>query len=472
MTETSGAPPERMRFGWFMSYFPAGIPLTMWHHPANRAFDYLDAGSWASIARLLEASKVDCLFLADQTALHSAYLGPDDVHEWDSALRYAAQAPVMDVSYLLPIISGATEKLGVVFSSNVIAHHPYVFARALTTLDHITQGRVGWNIVTSFQEQAWRNLGYGALGEHADRYALAEEYVEVVYRLLEGSWEDDAVQRDRERRVYADPRKVHAIDPVKGTFDHVLGPHMAEPSLQRVPLLFQAGSSDDGRAFAARHAEGIFQTAANAAGGRKFAQDVGARLASSGRAPGDAMTWQSFTVIFGGTEEEAQRRDREFLEYFDEEHYKAYFSSTLKVDLGSVDLDRPIGDLKTSAAQGRLKQLIESIPNKSWTFRDYVMGGYSRRFVGTGEQFADYLEQWRDAGVLGVNLSPLTGVQELEVFAEAVAPVLQKRGLMQSEYHPGATLRERIFDGHLGPRLNDRHPAARHRFAASRGPSR
>jgi alkanesulfonate monooxygenase SsuD/methylene tetrahydromethanopterin reductase-like flavin-dependent oxidoreductase (luciferase family) len=287
--------------------------------------------------------------------------------------------------------------------------------------------------------------------------------------LLEGSWEPDAVVRDYERGVFADPRTVHNIEPVEGRYDHVVGPHVCEPSVQRVPFLFQAGSSSDGREFSARNAEAVFQAAPNANGVRIYTENMHERMAAHGRQPDDVIVCGSIQAVFGATEEEAQRKDAELLEYHSEEHVKAFYSSTMNFDLGSIDVNKPLGEFETNALQGHLKQIVESMPNKQLSFRDYYMLGFKNRFVGTAEQFADKVEELFNAGVRGLNVILLSGIADLKVLSEHVAPVLQDRGLMQSDYGPYQTLREKMFDGKQGSLTNERHPSARYRHGVRIG---
>lgn len=463
---TDEMPRERMRFMWFDVASPAGPAPVSWDHPANRDFNYLDLNHWIDLAKQLEAAKFDGIFWADVISVHDGYKGPDDLTHRDTGIRRAVMYPGLDPICLAAAVASATSDLGLVVSSNMVSKPPYVFAREMATLDHITKGRVGWNIVTSFQQSSWQNTGHTQLASSARRYEQAEEYVQVLYRLLEGSWEDDAVVRDYEHGVYADPSKVHLIEPVPGAYEQVTGPNCCEPSAQRVPFLFQAGSSKTGRDFAARNAEAVFQAAPNPQGARIFLDYLQKQMAADGRNLDDAIVFGAFPCVFGATEEEAKRKDAELLQYVSEEGLKAFYSSALNLDLGLVDVNKPIGELKTDGALGHVKQIIESIPYKNLSFRDYYMSQHNNRFVGTGEQFADYLEDWRDAGVLGVNLMSLTGKADLKVFADEIAPVLQDRGLMQSEYGPYPTLREKMFDGKQGPLINDRHPSAQYRHGS------
>jgi FMN-dependent oxidoreductase (nitrilotriacetate monooxygenase family) len=414
---------------------------------------------WARLAQALEAANFDGIFWADHSGVHDTYQG-----SWATSVREAVQFPLGDPLLLTAALTSATTDLGFAFSANVIQDHPYAFARRLSTLDHLTKGRVAWNIVTSFQKSAWTNLGFDAVGAHTSRYERAEEYVTVIYKLLEGSWEDDAVVRDVERRVYADPTKVHEIDH-EGKYFNIRGIHTNEPSPQRVPLLFQAGSSADGRDFAAQNAEAIFIAAHNTRGLRAVVDDLSARLKAKGRRPSDVLFFAHRNYVIGSTEEEARRKDATTQEVLSSETTLALSSSTMAVDLATIDLDAPVGDFQTNALQGQFKALAEAAPDKRWTFRDVVMYIIRNRFVGTPEQAADELEEWRAAGISGINVTMMTGTEDMYDFLKHVTPVFKQRGLMQKEYVPG-TLREKFFAGTpsaCGARINDRHPAARYR---------
>ncbi len=263
--------------------------------------------------------------------------------------------------------------------------------------------------------------------------------------------------RDLERRVYADPAKIHDINHV-GRFYDVVGPHLCEPSPQRTPVLFQAGSSEAGRTFAARHAEAIFLGAFNATGAAAQIQDVQSRAAGFGRAPDDILFYQGLTFIVGGTEEESRRKEADYRERVSTEGFAAHISGGLGVDLGQWDPEQPIGEIESNGVQGFVKGLIEAAPDHTWTWGQLLQRtSWGNPIVGAPEQIADELETWADAGVTGVNLMYVTTPGSFVDFIEGVAPVLQARGLMQREYGEG-TLREKLFDGAAGPRLHPRHP--------------
>jgi FMN-dependent oxidoreductase (nitrilotriacetate monooxygenase family) len=296
---------------------------------------------------------------------------------------------------------------------------------------------------------------------HDERYAWAAEYMDVVYKLWEGSWEEGAVLRDKAANRYADPSKIHRIRHEGGRY-RVLGPHLTEPSPQRVPVLFQAGSSKAGREFAARNAEATFIVSLNPQGARVLIDSVNRLVESVGRKTGDLQYIQGLSFVVGSTEAEARLQAREIDEYVSTDGLLAHISRDLGLDLGLLDPDRPVAELKIEGVQGYVAYFEDANPGKEARVRDLGHAlSYNTRIVGTPDQIADSLEEWRDAGIDGVNLiyqiSPKTYVD----FIEQVVPLLQQKGLAQREYEAG-TLRERLFPGR-GPRLPERHPAARFR---------
>jgi long-chain alkane monooxygenase len=448
----------RLRFNAFSMNCVSHIHHGQWVRADTRQLEYKSLDPWIELAQLLERGKFDALFLADVVGTYDSYGG-----DRDAAVEEGLQIPVNDPSLLIPAMALATEDLGFAFTQSILQEPPFNFARRLSTLDHVSGGRVGWNIVTSYLADGARNLGFGGLPTHEDRYRRAEEYVTVLYKLLEGSWDEDAVLRDRDNGVYADPAKIHEIDHV-GEFYDVVGPHLSEPSPQRTPTLFQAGSSEWGRDFAARHAEGIFIIARSPEAARANIDDVRARAARAGRDPADILFFQGLSFVVGGSEEEAQRKAAELDETASARGYAAHLGGGMGVDLSEIGLDTPIGELEQYNIQGIIKGLIESAPDKTWTFGDLLGYRSAMRVVGTPEQIADELERWAEAGVDGVNMPYFTTPGSFADFIDGVTPVLQERGLQQREYAPG-TLREKLADGGSGPRLQESHPGARPRRA-------
>ncbi|HBO6784276.1 TPA: NtaA/DmoA family FMN-dependent monooxygenase, partial [Pseudomonas aeruginosa] len=213
----------------------------LWAHPRDRSSQYKDLEYWIDLARLLERGRFDGLFIADVLGIYDVLDG-----NGDAAIRQAAQVPVNDPLALITPMAAVTRHLGFGLTASLSFEHPYPFARRLSTLDHLTKGRIGWNVVTSYLESGARNLGQQAQLDHDRRYDYADEYLQVLYKLFEGSWEDGAVLRDRRRRIFSDPGKIHEIRHV-GEHFQVPGIHLCEPSPQRTPVLYQAGASSRGK---------------------------------------------------------------------------------------------------------------------------------------------------------------------------------------------------------------------------------
>lgn len=449
-------PPRRLLLNAFHMNCVSHIQQGLWVRDDTRQLEYTRLDPWVELAQILEKGCFDALFLADVVGVYDTYRGGPE-----TSIVEAMQIPVNDPALLIPAMAHVTEHLGFAFTSSVLQTHPFTFARQVSTLDHLTQGRVAWNVVTSYLPNAGASLGLGGLPTHDERYDRADEYLEVTYKLWEGSWEDDAVLRDTERGIYADPAKIHPIHHV-GKHYEVAGPHLSEPSPQRTPLLFQAGSSTRGRQFAAQHAECVFIVASRQSlrGAASVIGDIRSQAVRRGRHPEDILFFQGVSPVVGGTEAEAKAKEAEYLEQFSTEGALAHLSGSIGVDLSAIDLDRPLETIDSQAMRGSIKGLIESAPDKTQTFRDLTRSRLAGQFLtGAPEQIADALQAWHGVGVDGFNLVYSVTPGTFVDFIEAVVPVLQKRGLVQREYAPGP-LRQKIF-GH--PRLSTRHPAAAYR---------
>src|SRR5437763_671349 len=244
--------PKQIRVNAFDMNCVAHQSPGLWAHPRDRADRYNTLDYWVELAGILERGKFDALFLADVLGVYDVYRGSSD-----AAIANAVQVPVNDPLLLIPAMAYATRDLGFGVTCAVSYEHPYTLARRFSTLDHLTSGRIGWNIVTGYLNSAAKGMGLARQPEHDTRYEIAEEYMEVVYKLWEGSWEDGAVLRDQARRIFARPDKVHR-NRHDGTYFPIEAIHLCEPSPQRTPLLYQAGASSRGRQFAATHAECVF----------------------------------------------------------------------------------------------------------------------------------------------------------------------------------------------------------------------
>ena len=444
---------KRMLMNAFSMNCVSHIQQGLWVRDDTRQLEYNQLDPWVELAQILEKGCFDALFLADVIGVYDSYRGGPE-----TSIIEGRQTPVNDPAMLVPAMAYSTENLGFAFTSSVLQSHPFAFARQMSTLDHLTRGRVAWNIVTSYLPNAGLNFGLDGLPSHDERYDLADEYLDVVYKLWEGSWEDDAVLRDTALGIYADPAKVHPINHV-GKHFNVAGPHLSEPSPQRTPLLFQAGSSTRGRSFAAKHAECMFivDSRRSLPGAARVISDVRSQAVRNGRRPEDIQFFQGLSPVVGGTETEAKAKEAEYLEQCSTEGALAHLSGSIGIDLSAIDLNQPLKSIDTRAMRGMVKGLIESTPDQTQTFRDLIRTRNAGQFLtGSPEQIADALQDWQKAGVDGFNLIYSVTPGTFVDFIEAVVPILQNRGLMQKEYAPGP-LREKIFG--YG-RLPARHPAA------------
>lgn len=425
-----------------------------WRNPQTRSVEFDQLDPWIDLVKLLERGTFDSVFFADVVGLYDDYRGG-----WDTYLREGLQIPNHDPSAIVSALALVTEHLGLVITSSILQDHPFSFARKISTLDHASHGRIGWNVVTSALRNSARNFGLSEREEHDARYEWAEEYTEVVYKLWEGSWEDGALVRDRARGVHADPDRVHKINHV-GPRYRVEGPHLSFPSPQRTPVIFQAGTSTAGRAFAARHAEGVFINAASPQGARKVIDDTRASTVAAGRRATDIKFFQGLSFVVGSTEAEARAKADELDSYLSVDGLIAHRSGGIGIDLGGLDHDTPIGDLaaQVQGTRSTIEALINAAPpGTNPTIADLIRQQQdATRVVGTPEQIADALEDWQDAGVDGLNIRYITTPGTFAEFIDHVVPELRRRGLAQSEYRPG-TLREKLFgaDAHLP----QRHPA-------------
>ncbi len=453
--------PKRLSLNAFSMNCVSHINQGLWVREDTRNIEYRTLAPWMELAKILEAGFFDALFLADVVGLYDAYRGGPEV-----SIREGMQVPVNDPMLLIPAMATVTEHLGFAFTSSILQTHPFTFARQVSTLDHLTGGRVGWNIVTSYLPNAAASLGLKDLPGHDERYDMADEYLEVLYKLWEASWEEDAVLADKAHRIYADPDKVHRIDHV-GRYYEVAGPHLCEPSPQRTPLLFQAGSSPRGREFAARHAECAFVLSSRRqlAAGKGPVADIRARAARYGRNPDDIRFYQGLSPVVGGTEAEAKAKAAEYLEQLSTEAALAHLCGSVGVDLGAIDPDRPLETFDGNGMTGVVKGLLDSAPPGTRTFRDLAKANMAGQFVvGTPEQLADTLAEFGSLGIDGFNLVYATTPGTFVDFIDGVVPVLQQRGLVRTDYEP-VPLRERLFGT---PRLPDRHPAGQTRIEAAR----
>jgi long-chain alkane monooxygenase len=427
---------------------PAHLTSGSWRDKADQGHRYTDLAYWKDVARMLEGAGFDGIFFADTVGYHDVYEGRPD-----AALRDAAQFPVNDPMLLISGMAAVTEKLAFGVTSSVSYEQPYLMARRFSTLDHLTDGRVGWNIVTSYSESAAKNLGTGQQLDHDERYELAEEYMEVLYKLWERSWEPDAVVRDKEGATFIDPSRVHPIEH-SGKYFSVPGMHLCEPSPQRTPVLFQAGASPRGMAFAGRHAEVVFINAVSVAQARRSVEKIRQAAVENGRNPYDIKVVVLLTVITAPTDEEAEALHRQALANVTVEGTLARFGGWTGVDLSTADLDAPLTHVKTRGVQSIVDMFSKADPDRVWTPRAIAeflgIGGTGSTIVGSPETVAAEIKRWRDeADVDGINLSYTTKPDGWKRFIEHALPELRRQGLVAENSQAGEgqqlTLREKLY---------------------------
>jgi len=457
---------KRIGFNLFEMNTVGHISHGLWVHPENTRHRFNDLDFWVEQAKLLEAGLFDSVFIADVQGAYDGYRGGPG-----TAIREAVQIPSNDPLLVIPAMAAVTEHLSFAATFSTTYEPPFAFARRASTLDHLTKGRFGWNVVTSYLPSAARNFGLEDEIPHDDRYELAEEYLTVLYKLWEGSWDDDAVVQDRSGPVYTDPTMVRAINH-RGTHFSVAGPHLSEPSPQRTPVIFQAGSSDRGRAFAARHAEGVFVGGRSREVYRENVADIRAKALDFGRGPDDIRAFASAVIIAGKDDEAAWRKVEEFKGLTRAEGYLAHAGGG-GIDLAAYPREARIADvLRAEAKPGR--------DNEQTGRRFYAPGATvgdalddATRFdagpfvaIGSPTTIADAIETWVDeTGLDGFNLRQFLTPGTLEDFVALVVPELQRRGLYREEYERG-TFREQLFGaGHA--RVADTHPAAQYRGGAN-----
>ncbi len=438
----------------------------MWRHPRDRSRNYKDLSYWTSLAQLLEKGTFDGIFIADVLGTYDVFGGNNE-----AAIRNGAQVPVNDPVLLISAMAAVTENLGFGVTAGTAYEHPYPFARRMSTLDHLTKGRVGWNVVTGYLPSAARNMGHDDQMEHDDRYDHADEYLEVLYKLWEGSWEDDAVIEDRENGIFTDPSKVHEIGH-EGKHFKVPGIHISEPSPQRTPVIYQAGASPRGIAFAAGNAEAIFVAAPTKEVLKGTVQRIRDALEAAGRDRYSARIYTLITVITDETPEKAQAKHEEFLSYASEEGALVFMSGWMGVDLSQYDLDEPVGNVKSNAIQSAVSNFAESAKHgEEFTVRDIArngaIGGLGPSIVGSGAEIAEQLIEWvEETDVDGFNLAYAITPGTWEDIIEFVIPELRKRGAYPEEYAAG-TLRNKLHG--RGDKLPEEHHGAQFRIGAKVG---
>lgn len=425
----------------------------LWRHPESATEEYRDLDFWVSHSKLLEEAGFDTVFFADVAGVYDVYEGSGR-----TAIRAGMQYPLLDPLLLISALAAATERIGFGVTVNVSYEPPFLLARKFATLDHLTRGRIAWNIVTGYQPSASANIGAENL-PHDERYDRAEEYMDVVYALWEGSIEPGALRIDAATNTYLDPDLVHPINHA-GKYFEVPGAAVTLPGPQRVPFLFQAGSSPRGLTFAARHAEALFFAGTTPENVRPLVDAAREKLLAAGRGASELRTITSVTVIAAESDAAARERYDSYLRYVDRESALALFAGWTGLDLSTYGPDDVLEEVHIEGNRSALQSFTAMDPDRRWTIGDLAshitIGGRGPVFVGSGETIVDEFQRWiSEAGVDGFNVDYALRGPDMQAFARYVSPVLRSRGLLTQR--PGSTLRGKLSGTDLLP---DTHPAA------------
>lgn len=427
----------------------------LWTHPRDQSHRFDQLSYWTDLAQTLEKGLFDGLFIADITGVYDVYQNSIDL-----TLKESIQLPSHDPSTLVSAMAAVTQHLGFGITVNLSYESPYQFARRFASLDHLTQGRIGWNIVTGYLDSAERLIGQKGLKDHDLRYEQAEEFVELCYKFWEGSWENDAVVKDKKNRIFTDPQKVHAIHH-QGKFYQSQGVFQVSPSIQRTPVLFQAGASPRGLAFATHHAEGIFIGGDQPEKIKKQVEQIRRLAQQQGRNPEDLKIFVGISVVNAETDELAQEKLAEYQRYASPEAGLAHYSSSVGMDLSKFADDEAIPYQKTNSIASVNSKFKEHSITPQDLKAQHSLGGRYPLIVGSGATVAEKLIQLLDeTGIDGFNLTRTVAPESHHDFIQFVIPELQSRDRFKTEYETGS-LRHKLIQ--RGDHLPPEHPIAQFR---------
>jgi len=446
MSNSTSTTPRQLRLN--VNLLHSGFLPSAWRLPESDPRAFADVQHYIRVAQIAEAGKLDAVFLADNAAI------VDQLH--------FRPITALEPTVLLASIAAATTHIGLIGSASTSYNEPYNIARRFATLDHVSRGRAGWNIVTSADVPSARNFGLEAAPDHARRYARATEFTEVVKALWD-SWEDEAFVGDKAAGRFIDPTRVQPIAH-RGEHFAVHGPLNLPRPPQGHPVLVQAGASDDGRELASRHAEAVFSASQSFEESLAYARGLNARAQALGRGPAAVKVLAGLTTIIGDTEAAALRRRDELVDLIPWDYSLTRLAGTLGLAPDRLQLDQRLPDQLPLPAGGNgnhtfFHATLALARRHNYTARELIRalagGGGHRVIVGTPEQIAADIEHWFKGGAAdGFNLMPDTLPHGLQHFVDGVVPILQRRGLFRTEY-AGRTLRE-----HLGL-ARPAHPVAR-----------
>lgn len=443
-------PSRQLRLGAFL--MQTGHHIAGWRHPGAQENAGSNFRHYVELARLAEAAKFDAIFFADSSGVRSTHLG---------SLARTARSEFFEPVTLLSALAAVTERIGLIATVSTSFHEPFNVARKFASLDQISGGRVGWNLVTSSSTSEAHNFNFEALPDHASRYQRAAEFHDVVLGLWD-SWDDDAFPRDKASGIYLDTEKLHVLNH-RGDFFKVRGPLNVSRSPQGRPVVVQAGASEAGRELAARTAEVIFVAHQTFDEAKAFYADIKGRLPRYGRDPDEVKIMPGIFPVVGRTQAQAEEKFEQLQSLVDPVVGVALLSSVIGgVDLSGYDVDGPIPDLpETNGPKSRQHLLVDLARRDKLTIRELYLRIAGARghqqVIGTPQSIADQLQQWfEEGGADGFNIMAPYFPGGLADFTELVLPELRRRGLFRTEYE-GRTLRD-----HLGLKRPARgsHPAA------------
>ncbi|WP_069508309.1 NtaA/DmoA family FMN-dependent monooxygenase [Lysinibacillus sp. FSL M8-0337] len=396
----------------------------LWKIPGNKRINYKNLNYWTELAKTLEKGKFDSLFLADVVGVYDVYKGG-----FDTSVKEAVQIPANDPLIPISAMAHVTTNLCFAVTFSTSYEPPYSFARRMSTLDHLTEGRMAWNIVTSHLDSADKNFEIKHLLTHDEKYDLADEYLNVCYKLWEESWEDDAVSIEK-NMYYADPTKVHKINH-KGKYFDVIGPHLCEPSPQRTPVIYQAGMSERGRDFAAKNAECIFLGGKTIDDITYIINDISERALTFGRSLKNIKMFMGLCIVTGLTDEEINSKVDLYKSFWSLEGNMAHYCGGQGIDLSKYSQDDNINGF----AVGEIVNTLNRIDGK-----------WFKVIIGKPKEVADQIQHIiEQTNIDGFNLVQYHSPDSFEDFIKYIVPELQNRGLYQKEYSPG-TYREKLFN--------------------------
>ena len=421
----------------------------LWTHPRDESYRFNELSYWTGLAKTLEQGLFDGLFLADITGCYDVYQ-----HNIDVTLKESVQLPSHDPTTLVSAMASVTEHLGFGITVNLSYETPYQFARRMASLDHLTQGRLGWNIVTGYLDSAERLIGNQGLKAHDLRYEQADEFLQLCYQFWEGSWQNDAVKIDKQARIFTDPAKVKAIHH-QGRFYQSDGVFQVMPSIQRTPVLFQAGASAKGLAFATQHAEAIFIGGGEKSAIKRQVETIRQLAKAQGRNPNDIKVLMGITVVTDERHDLAQAKLAEYEGYASSEAGLAHYSSSVGIDLSQYADDEVIAYQQTNSIAS-VNQRFRQQVTKAQLIAEHRLGGRYPLIVGDGREVAEALLTWVDeTGIDGFNVTRTVTPESYEDFIQYVIPELQRRGRFKTEYKQGS-LRHKLIG--KGERLPSSHP--------------